>query len=265
MVRGQHRHPKAPHRTRRGTGEPRRRGFARDERGPGSGQAAGAGRHRRRHFAPPAPRAAGECRRAHGSLRGGAAGAHHCDGEDRARPWCDRTGPVRRAAHPPRPGRKRHRHHCRAALDRAARRQARSRFRGIQEPWRERGRGRARRSRDACGSQEGPSRPRPHRSVRLRHAGAGGVRRLDAAALRGRVARSAGGVAVPARLARDLCFRGGVAAVGNPCVHRHGRPGLLGQRCDAAGDVTGGGRAGGRCHCGGRKHRAAPAHGQDAV
>ena len=108
------------------------------------------------------------------------------------------------------------RHGGREALGRAAQRQAGGRLRDHAQPRRRRGRrgrGRARRARAAEGRAP---RHHRHRGLQLRRPGAGELRRLDAAAVRRRAAGGAGGVAVPARLARHLRRRHRAAAVGDP-------------------------------------------------
>ena len=98
-------------------------------------------------------------------------------------------------------------------------------------PRRRRGRRRRRRARRSAGGAAGraPGRDR-HRGLQLRRSGAGELRRLDDPAVRGRGPGGAGGLAVPARLARDFRLGGRAAAVGDP--------GLRGHALDAASRST---------------------------
>ena len=222
-------------------------------------------RHRRRHLAPAAPDAARELGRPHRRRRRRAVGAH-----DRHRAVGGRAGAagdhaLRRPAHPPRPGRARQRHRRRAALGRVPERQAGGRLRDRAHARRRRGRRRARRARGAGDAEDDPPRHHDHRGVQLRRPGRAELQRLDGAALRGRRARRAGGVPVPARLARDAGRVDGAAAVDHPGVLGDGAARLLAQRRDAAGAVAGRRHPGRRRDRRDREHHAPPRHGQAPV
>ena len=96
----------------------------------------------------------------------------------------------------------RQRHRRRAALGGLPERPAGGRLRDRAHARRRRGRRRARRARRAREAEDGQPRHRDHRGVQLRRSGRAELRRLDGAAVRRRRARRAGGVPVPARLAR---------------------------------------------------------------
>ncbi len=124
------------------------------------------------------------------------------------------------------------------------------------------GRRRARRHRQAAGRTAQRARDR---GLQSGQAGVGRLHRVDARALRGRHPRRAGGVAVPARLARDVRLGRGAAAVDHPHLCRHAGAGLHAQRRHAAGAHAGGRHPGRRCHRGGGEHRAPSAQRQAAV
>jgi hypothetical protein len=117
-------------------------------------------------------------------------------------------------------------------------------------------------ARAAIAELQRQSRSRADAGHRQRLPGRGKLRRLDGAAVRRRHAGRAGGVVVPARLARHPGRRRRAALSVMPAflgIYLFG----YAQHRDAAVAGPGGRRAGGRRHRRDRKHRAPPAHGQD--
>ena len=225
--------------------------------------ASGLVRHRRRrHLAPVEAGPAGSRRRPRRYRQGRAGGAGAGQRRHRGSAEKHRADAARRAPRAPGSAGARDRRGCRTALAGAARRQTGGRLRGHAQPRRQRSRGRRRGAQGARRTACRRPRPEDQRGLRLRHPGGGGIRWIHAAALRRRDPGGDRGVAVPARLARHLGLRGGVAAVGDPGLHRHARAGFLAQRRDPARALAGGRHPGRRRHRRGREHHAPPAHGQ---
>ncbi len=108
----------------------------------------------------------------------------------------------------------------RAAFDGRAGWAQGGRLRSLPHPRRQRDRSRRRRTRRRGRTAEGAPERGAQGSGRQRRAGAGKLRRLDGDAVRRRDPRRAGGVVVPARLARDLRRRRRAAAVGDSRLPR---------------------------------------------
>ncbi len=260
MVRRQHRdqEPAVGARRRRGGASRRRR--SRDPRRARPSAPARAECQRGRHLAPAAPDPAGGLGRAGRYRRRRAVGAHDRHGAVGRRAGRDGHRAVGWPARAARPARDRARHGGRAAVCGTAQRPAGRRLRNHAVARRGRGRRRRRRAGAAREAEGGASAHSHHRGVQFRRSGAGELRRLDVAADRRRDPRGAGGVAVPARLARDPGFGGRAAAVDPADLRRDVLHGLHAERRHASEPVARGRDPRRRRDRRDREHHATPAH-----
>ncbi len=263
LVHRRHRGARAAGRGGRRQGGADRRRDAGDPGGAGPGPAGGAGRHRGAGQRPVAGHQRGLGRRPRRSGRQGAGDPHPGQRQQPGRPGRH----PHRAAWRPGGAAVRRRHRDRrvrgaAPIRPAGRHHAGGGVRGLPGQGRQR-RGRRGPGQDTPGGTRGAAPaghhhadrrlgPRHLRQLRVGHALAAGRCR----------AGDAGGVRVPARLARHGAGGGGAAAVDPAGVLLHEPDGVLAQLRQPAGDHPGHRHPGRRRHRRDREHRAPHAHGQ---